>query len=137
MRHASILSGGGKAALIACAIFGAAGPSAAAGVQYTCANGDVVRAVEIQEPGSSGLACEVIYRKPTEGEPERSIWRASQDTGFCRDKAVELIALLTASGWNCAEAPTGPAPDDPAAAVPENAPVSEAQPDAGPDAEDS
>ncbi|MEL7030147.1 MAG: hypothetical protein AAGL49_13290 [Pseudomonadota bacterium] len=96
--------------------------AAAAGVQYACANGDVTRAVEVQEPGSAGLACEVIYRKPNEGEPQRSIWRASNDVQFCRDKAVELIALLASSGWQCAETPTGPVESEAASpAAPEAA----------------
>jgi len=115
------LAATGMVALICCA----GGAASAAGVQYACANGDVTRAVEVQEPGSAGLACEVIYRKPNEGEPEKSIWRAASDVGFCRDKAVELIALLSASGWTCAETPTGPIDEPAAGAADAPAPVDE------------
>ena len=81
----------------------AVSPALAAPTQFACANGDITRSVEINEPGEGGFACEVIYRKPNEGQPGASLWRAQNDLKFCRARAEELTATLVGAGWNCAE----------------------------------
>jgi hypothetical protein len=90
------------------------------------ADGDMVRRVVIMtEPGVS-VPCEVHYFKDTEAPGEDQVlWSASQQTGYCEEKAAGLVAKLEGWGWDCgATDPAAPAaPAEPAeSAEPAEAP---------------
>ena len=75
--------------------------------KYQCTQGDLVRRVEIYtEPGKT-VPCEVHYFKDTEAPGEDQVlWSASQQAGYCEEKAAGLVAGLEQSGWDCR--PTDP-----------------------------
>jgi hypothetical protein len=68
-----------------------------------CTMGDLTRSVEVvyTTPGQS-VPCEVLYSKPTAGTVE-SLWRANNETGYCENKAKQLINNLADMGWQCEE----------------------------------
>jgi hypothetical protein len=107
----------------------------AAAQEDQCVRGDgQIRRIEIAvEDQSRGVPCEVVYWKDTE-EPgvRRVLWSAQTDAAFCKRKAEELAAKLTAVGWECTPtgapavreaAPQPPATDDPAEPAVATAPV--------------
>jgi len=85
----------------------------------------VRRVVIMTEPGVS-VPCEVHYFKDTEAPGEDQVlWSASQQTGYCEEKAAGLVAKLEGWGWDCgATDPAAPAaPAEPAeSAEPAEAP---------------
>jgi hypothetical protein len=115
---------------------GAAQGSASA---WTCRYADLVRHVEVvypQAPASS--PCEVVYRKPTEQEPDRTLWQAQQNGDFCVRKAVELARRLESWGWQCTGGPSRSTPAGPEqpAAMPTPEAVPRYTPAVADDAED-
>jgi hypothetical protein len=77
-----------------------AGPAFANAVQ--CTQGNLVRSVEVVFSGPDGtLPCEVIYDKTQEGEGIHSLWRASNEAGYCEAKAAAFVEKLGAMGWDC------------------------------------
>ena len=92
-----------------------------------CTNGDMVRRIVIMtEPGVS-VPCEVHYFKDTEAPGEgRVLWRASQQAGYCEEKAAGLVAMLEGSGWDCG-------PTDPATPAAPTEPARPAEPDEAPE----
>ncbi len=116
------------------------GLALAQGAETTCTYGDIVRRVVVlTEPGVS-VPCEVHYFKDSEAPGEdRVLWSATQQAGYCEEKAAGLVSKLEGSGWDCggvappapveppepaeaAEAPESPADttDDLAPAAPED-----------------
>lgn len=93
------------------------GLALADGSSTQCTYGDMVRRVVIMsEPGVS-VPCEVHYFKDTEAPGEDQVlWSASQQAGYCEDKAAGLVEKLEASGWNCgagdASAGSEPPPEE-------------------------
>ena len=95
----------------------------AQGASTQCTYGDLERRIVIMsEPGVS-VPCEVHYYKDTEAPGEDQVlWSASQQAGYCEEKAGEFITKLEGWGWNCgageeAAAPAAPAePAEPAEA---------------------
>ncbi len=69
-----------------------------------CRLGDLARSVEIvySAPGQA-VPCEVLYRKAAEGTLE-TLWRATNETGYCEARADEFITKLESWGWTCNEA---------------------------------
>lgn len=65
------------------------------------------RSIRIVEDGADGVACAVWYRA-SEAEDARVLWSARRSTEFCRNKADELVAKLTNSGFACAAASDSP-----------------------------
>jgi hypothetical protein len=87
------------------------GLALAQGAETQCTYGDMVRRVVIMtEPGVS-VPCEVHYFKDTEAPGEDQVlWSASQQTGYCEEKAAGLVAKLEGWGWDCgATDPAAPA----------------------------
>ena len=76
----------------------------AQGAETACTYGDMVRRVVVMtEPGVS-VPCEVHYFKDTEAPGENQVlWSATQQAGYCEEKARELIVKLESSGWVCLE----------------------------------
>ncbi len=89
----------------------------AQGAETQCTYGDMVRRIVIMtEPGVS-VPCEVHYFKDTEAPGEdRVLWSASQQAGYCEEKAAGLVAKLEGWGWDCGptEPATSAAPAEPA-----------------------
>ena len=66
-----------------------------------CRLGDLARSVEVvySSPGQA-VPCEVLYRKATEGTLE-TLWRATNEAGYCEARADEFIKRLEGWGWTC------------------------------------
>jgi hypothetical protein len=97
------------------------GLALAQGAETQCTYGDMVRRVVIMtEPGVS-VPCEVHYFKDTEAPGEDQVlWSASQQAGYCEEKAAGLVAKLEGWGWDCgATEPPAPAESDEPAEAPE------------------
>lgn len=107
------------------------GLTLAQGAETQCTYGDMVRRVVIMtEPGVS-VPCEVHYFKDTEAPGEDQVlWSASQQAGYCEEKAAGLVAKLEGWGWACG--PTDPAA--PAAPAAPAEPAESAEPAEAPEA---
>lgn len=83
--------------------FAVAAPAAAVAAPVTCEYGELTRKVEVVyvNPGQA-VPCEVIYDKSGEGSIE-TLWRASNEAGYCEARAADLVDRLTGMGWRCAE----------------------------------
>ena len=94
-----------KSNLIPCLLFIFPGLALADGSSTQCTYGDMVRRVVIMsEPGVS-VPCEVHYFKDTEAPGEDQVlWSASQQSGYCEEKAAGLVASLEGWGWTCGDA---------------------------------
>ena len=107
------------------------GLALAQGAETQCTYGDMVRRVVIMtEPGVS-VPCEVHYFKDTEAPSEDQVlWSASQQAGYCEEKAAGLVAKLEGWGWDCgATDPAAPAAPAEAAESAEPADAPEAPAD--------
>ena len=108
MRHTTLMS---------FLFFALPGLALAQGVETACTYGDMVRRVVVMtEPGVS-VPCEVHYFKDTEAPGDVEVlWSATQQAGYCEEKAAGLVAKLEGSGWDCGQntPPAPPEPDEPA-----------------------
>jgi ketosteroid isomerase-like protein len=66
-----------------------------------CRKGADVRRIEVHAPGDIGLACDVVYSRE-EGANKSIPYNANVDKDYCRARAAELAANLTAEGFDCA-----------------------------------
>ncbi|MGD8417807.1 MAG: hypothetical protein PVH91_12175 [Pseudomonadales bacterium] len=80
-------------------------PAAAVAAPVTCEYGELTRKVEVVyvNPGQA-VPCEVIYDKSGEGSIE-TLWRASNEAGYCEAQAATLVDKLTGMGWRCGKDP--------------------------------
>ena len=74
----------------------------------TCSNGALTRKIEVvySDPGQP-VPCEVIYDKSAEGSIQ-TLWRASNEAGYCEAQAAELVEKLSSLGWECEAAAVEP-----------------------------
>lgn len=70
---------------------------------WSCSQGNDVREVHIESATSSPVPCLVVYKKPTEGVEDQTLWSANNDDSYCEEKAQGLVAKLESAGWVCAE----------------------------------
>lgn len=91
-------------------LIAAIGSAPALANSWQCANGGVTRTVEVVygEPGES-VPCEVLYDKTAEGAGKSSLWRASNEVGYCEDQATVFLDKLRSLGWRCDAAAITPA----------------------------
>jgi len=71
---------------------------------WSCKHDNNVREIQIQRETTAVLPCSVVYRKPTEGIEEQTLWSASSDAGYCEEKARALVEKHVGWGWTCEEA---------------------------------
>ncbi len=66
---------------------------------FTCTNGKLSRQITLDAPSKHpDYACQVIYQS----EKGLSIpWRAKNEEGYCRDKAMSFVNRQVGWGWNC------------------------------------
>lgn len=66
---------------------------------YTCVKGDDKRVISVvySTPGQT-LPCEVFYEKADGGN---SLWRASNQEGYCEEKAAQFAEKQTTWGYTC------------------------------------
>jgi hypothetical protein len=104
--------------------------SAAAETSYLCKAWNVDRSVEVVTPDGGSAACQVLYKKPDEGVPDKILWQSARSMAFCNEKAQELTTRLTAAGFDCAEGklPARVTQASTAAPVEEPAPATTQQP---------
>ena len=82
----------------------------AAAETQRCVRGTDVRTVEVLTPGVVGAACDLRYTR--EPGAAKTPYHADNSTGFCADKAQELVASLVGGGFACAPL-DGAAPETP------------------------
>ena len=70
---------------------------------WSCSQSNDVREVHIERATSSPVPCLVVYKKPTEGVEDQTLWSANNDDSYCEEKAQGLVAKLESAGWVCAE----------------------------------
>ena len=71
---------------------------------WSCKHDNHVREINIQHETTEALPCSVIYKKPTEGIDDQTLWTASSDAGYCEEKARALVEKHVGWGWTCEEA---------------------------------
>ena len=75
---------------------------------YQCTQGKLVRRVMINyDRPNEPVPCEVVYSKPTEGNPDQILWAAINEAGYCEFKANAFRDQLQSRGWSC----SGDAPE--------------------------
>lgn len=84
-----------------CAALIAAGAAQGAEVKTTCTRGEDARVIEVVAPGNVGQSCDVRYAR---GGNVSTPYHADNSDTFCNEKARELVATLSASGFSCAAA---------------------------------
>ena len=85
-------------------LLGAAFAAQAFADPVQCNQGSLVRSVEVVYSGSDQtLPCEVIYDKTQEGAGIHSLWRASNEAGYCEAQAAAFVDKLSTMGWDCGE----------------------------------
>ncbi len=70
-------------------------------------NQDLVREVYVEYATSAPVPCIVVYKKPTEGFEDQTLWSAENTEGYCEEKAREFVAKLESWGWVCRETVIG------------------------------
>lgn len=71
---------------------------------FQCSYGDLQRRVEILHETEMSVPCEVHYYKDTEAPGEREVlWSATNQAGYCEEKAEAFIARLQGWGWDCGQ----------------------------------
>lgn len=72
---------------------------------YTCRHpqNDFTREVKVNyENSESKVPCNVTYSKNSEQPGEvATLWTASNEEGYCEQKAQEFVEKLSGWGWNC------------------------------------
>ena len=103
--------------------------SAANADAWSCSHTDFVREVLIEYPAGGALPCNVVYKKAMEGFTDQMLWSASNEQGYCEQKAREFVVKLESWGWDCAEAGNAEFADVETDAVPDVAPEQALQSD--------
>jgi hypothetical protein len=75
---------------------------------WSCKHDNHLREIQIQHDTSEALPCSVVYKKPTEGIEEQTLWSASSDANYCEEKARALVEKHIGWGWTCDEANAEP-----------------------------
>jgi len=79
-------------------------PFSSQAASWSCKSGNTVREVVIQtQSPSSPVPCSVVYKKVTEGVPDKTLWNAENDAGYCEEKAKAFVEKLGSLGWTCEE----------------------------------
>ena len=92
--------------------------SAANADAWSCSHIDLVREVLIEYPEGDVLPCNVVYKKAIEGFTDQVLWSASNEQGYCEQKAREFVVKLESWGWDCIEAGNAEVADVETDAVP-------------------
>ena len=72
---------------------------------WSCKLGNSVREIHIQtESPNIAAPCSVVYKKPTEGKDDQTLWTATNDAGYCAEKAKAFVQKQVSWGWTCEEA---------------------------------
>lgn len=66
-----------------------------------CVKGNDERTIKVVSPGQVGQACDVQYRRPDTGLS--TPYHADNSTGFCGEKANEIVTTLITSGYTCGQ----------------------------------
>jgi hypothetical protein len=86
-------------------LFCALSISSAAGADaWNCSHTDLVREVLIEYPEGGAVPCNVVYKKAMEGFTDQVLWSASNEQGYCEQKAREFVVKLESWGWGCVKA---------------------------------
>jgi len=92
-------------------------PFASQAASWTCKSGNAVREIVVQSQSpSSPVPCSVVYKKVSEGVPDKTLWTAENDATYCEEKAKAFADKQVSFGWTCIE--SVPAAQVPAAQAP-------------------
>lgn len=81
-------------------VVGASGAHAATLASQTCTRGTDVRVIEVVSPGEVGAACDLRYTRDA-GKNISVPFNASNATSYCGQRARDLAASLSSSGFAC------------------------------------
>jgi hypothetical protein len=103
--------------LLAFALGVAGGTLPSEAAEFRCANGDLVRRIEVIGTDTpQDASCEVRYwRNAARADASQSLWRSDRDPEYCVARARELIARLESGGWRCASREAATPAAEPAA----------------------
>jgi len=64
---------------------------------------EATRTVRVVYPDDGEHVCELLYGKPTEGQPETAQWWAEgeENINYCSNRADSFINRLAGFGWTC------------------------------------
>lgn len=69
-----------------------------------CQLGDAVRIIKVVYPQGSELPCEVQY---TKDGATSVLWQASNEAGYCEQKAADFVEKQRGWGFECVAMPAG------------------------------
>ena len=69
-----------------------------------CQLGDAVRIINVVYPQGSELPCEVQY---TKDGATSVLWQASNEAGYCEQKAADFVEKQRGWGFECVAMPAG------------------------------
>ena len=67
---------------------------------YICTSGQDQRIIEIQYNGDADTPCEVVY---TKDGASTTLWQATNQGGYCEQKALDFVDQQSSWGWQCNE----------------------------------
>ena len=67
---------------------------------YICTSGQDQRIIEIQYNGDADTPCEVVY---TKDGVSTTLWQATNQSGYCEQKALDFVDRQSSWGWQCNE----------------------------------
>jgi len=76
-------------------------PPLLAGYIWTCEAGGFTRKIVVDASYTARLPCKIVYKKPTEKEPDVVLSDATRDPELCADKAEALALELRSKRWSC------------------------------------
>lgn len=114
-------------------LFCALSISSAAGADgWNCSHTDLVREVLIEYPEGGAVPCNVVYKKAMEGFTDQVLWSASNEQGYCEQKAREFVVKLESWGWGCVEVASSDVAETAEDSESNATPALEASPEAAP-----
>lgn len=86
-------------ASVACALFASSNALAVNNYEYTCSSRLETRVISVEyENTDSQTPCQVFYAK---NGTKKMVWQASQQTGYCENKAQAFVDKQIGWGFAC------------------------------------
>lgn len=67
-------------------------------LKTVCSHGGQTRVIEVAYTAEDNVPCEVRYSKE---EGSKTLWSATNLTGFCEEKAAAFVEKQKGWGWSC------------------------------------
>ena len=66
-----------------------------------CELEDMTRLISLRVDPDAGYVCDVLYRKPDEGDTREVLWSARNSVDYCKPRFEKLVKGLASRGWTC------------------------------------